>query len=352
MARPEALSANSPHQGVPLVGDAPRSPVQVWRAVRRPLLVIFLILVLAPSATLHAQPAAANNRAPAISGTSNQVLVLDGSEESYVQLPPDILRGLNEVTVEGWVRWDEFREHSRFFFFGEGDFRLSVYNHITSGDLRAALDFGKDATSEYRIKGTQASSALAGGKWIHIAVVIDSKEMRLYLNGTLSATEPGAVLSLLKGHSENRLGAGRSGKTGSVRSLHGAMDEVRVWKVARSAEQISENILKQLTGNEPGLVGLWNFDDPANPGRDASPNHHDGKLVGGARVVAAPGDNAPAGSSEKVLAVTISGMLTDGAGKPLRGVEVQLLQGAQKIASAKSGTDGSYFLIATANEQS
>jgi hypothetical protein len=64
------------------------------------------------------------------------------------------------------------------------------------------------------------------------------------------------------------------------------MDEVRVWKVARTAEQIRENLSKPLTGSEPGLVGLWNFDDPANPGRDASPNHHDGKLIGNARAEA------------------------------------------------------------------
>src|SRR5262249_16704237 len=39
------------------------------------------------------------------------------------------------------------------------------------------------------------------------------------------------------------------------------------------------------TGQEPDLVGLWNFDDPANPGREASPNHRDAKLIGGAKVV-------------------------------------------------------------------
>jgi hypothetical protein len=62
------------------------------------------------------------------------------------------------------------------------------------------------------------------------------------------------------------------------------MDEVRVWNTARTVEQIRENLLQRLTGSEPGLVALWNFDDPANPGRDASPNHRDAKLVGNARV--------------------------------------------------------------------
>jgi hypothetical protein len=40
----------------------------------------------------------------------------------------------------------------------------------------------------------------------------------------------------------------------------------------RSPQQIRENLTKQLTGRESGLVGLWNFADAANPGRDASQN--------------------------------------------------------------------------------
>jgi hypothetical protein len=93
------------------------------------------------------------------------------------------------------------------------------------------------------------------------------------------------------------------------------MDEIRVWKVARTTEQIRENITKQLTGSEAGLVGLWNFDDPANPGRDTSPNHHDGKLMGNARasdaavgatvapVAGETGQNVPAfaGTTNQVL---------------------------------------------------
>ena len=53
--------------------------------------------------------------------------------------------------------------------------------------------------------------------------------------------------------------------------------------MVRTGEEIRGNLGKQLTGSEPGLVGLWNFDNPANPVRDATGNRHDGKLVGEAR---------------------------------------------------------------------
>src|SRR5262249_25126358 len=43
-----------------------------------------------------------------------------------------------------------------------------------------------------------------------------------------------------------------------------------------------------LTGTEAGLAGLWDFDDPANPGGDASPGAHHRTLRGNAQVVRAP----------------------------------------------------------------
>ena len=283
--------------------------------------------------------AAVQSPAP-FAGTSNQVLQLDGNEASFVQLPPDILRGLNEVTIEGWVRWDEFLAHSRVFSFGEGDYRLGLLNQETTNALVANLDYGTDGGGAYRIKGIRVPSALTAGEWNHVAVVVDSKEMRLYLNGNLSGTAPEAILSLLQGHSENRLGAvGKPEGLGTVRPLHGALDEVRVWRTARTVEQIRENLAKKLAGSEPGLVGLWNFDDPANPLRDASPNHHDGKLIGNARVVPTSGsDNAPAGAS-------LTGRLADASGRAVRGAEVRVMRSGSVVGAAKSGEDGDYFLF-------
>ena len=47
----------------------------------------------------------------------------------------------------------------------------------------------------------------------------------------------------------------------------------------------------------------------------------------------------------------LTGTLTDIAGKGLPGGEVQLMQGALKVATGKSDGNGNYYLITTANEQ-
>ena len=94
------------------------------------------------------------------------------------------------------------------------------------------------------------------------------------------------------------------------------MDGVRVWSRERTAEEIRSSMFEKLTGNEPGLAALWNFDDPAQPGKDASPNHIDGQLVGTAQVV------------EKELPALIFGQITDSSGQPLSGATVELREPA------------------------
>jgi hypothetical protein len=45
------------------------------------------------------------------------------------------------------------------------------------------------------------------------------------------------------------------------RSFDGKIDEVRIWNVARTQTQIQGYMNQSLSGNEPGLIGYWRFDE-------------------------------------------------------------------------------------------
>ena len=45
------------------------------------------------------------------------------------------------------------------------------------------------------------------------------------------------------------------------RTFRGFIDEVRIWNVARSREQILGDMMQELTGLEPGLAGYWKFNE-------------------------------------------------------------------------------------------
>ncbi|MEO8428732.1 MAG: LamG-like jellyroll fold domain-containing protein, partial [Verrucomicrobiota bacterium] len=113
--------------------------------------------------------------------------------------------------------------------------------------------------------------------------------MKLFLNGFLVGTN--AVTESFNAISGTRnfiggwnLAAGGPG----VGSFAGQIDEFRVWKVARTEEQVRDNMFRKLTGTEAGLAGLWNFDVVENGlVKDLSPGRHDGKMIGNAKAVAA-----------------------------------------------------------------
>ena len=216
----------------------------------------------------------------------NHVLSLDGNG-SYVRLPSGIFDGLTEATVEGWVRWESFEDHSRFFDFGtvtDSEWR-SIRVEVDSTripTLRFCITKGD--TSDQTVVEVQGIPPL--GRWCHVAAVSGSAGMKLYINGILlgehSCTDSFASLGETK---NNNLGMTSGGSSGSD-SFHGQMDEVRVWGVARTQEQIQETMYRQLTGSEEGLVGLWNFEGVGASVTDATGHGHHGTLHGEARHIA------------------------------------------------------------------
>ncbi len=264
-----------------------------------------------------------------------QVLALSG-HGSALRLPAGILDGLREVTIEGWVFWGELGEWRAPWFFGAGE---SGRNHklamFTSDDerqnrLAVYLDDRKDG-GEWKGQMIFASGPPALGKWIHQALVISAEEgARLYLDGQPVVSNPDLNLSLLEANRDNQLG-----QNGFV----GLMDEVRLWKVARTAEQIRAGIHRKLTGKEEGLLALWNFDVVEGMTvPDASPNGNSGVLEGSARVA---GSNPPTQGDWGAL----QGRVTDAKGRPPRGgSEVTAWRGEQQLGLVQTEPGGRYWI--------
>jgi hypothetical protein len=135
--------------------------------------------------------------------------------------------------------------------------------------------------------------------WYHVAVTIDETNSGvLYVNGTEQLTFSTDIKPLHGG----RFSIGQDwDDSNTSQHFKGVIDEVRVWSLARTLEQIEDNMYTQLLGDETGLVSLWHFDEPNDyfveldfvpvnldptvlasirRGFDASSNANDGMLVG------------------------------------------------------------------------
>lgn len=202
----------------------------------------------------------------------NQVLELDGNA-AYVELPGAAFAGLEEATVEAWVRWDSWGAFSQWFAAGtDQQWRALGINHFdTSPTLQFFLYRAKE-----QVQVLPVAAALPLGQWCHLAAVTGREGMRFYLNGVRVGEnrDPGCFAAL--GDLPN-VYLGRSNWRENA-FFHGRIDEVRLWRVARSAEQIGAGMAQRASGAEAGLVGLWNFDGGDGADRAAGANH--GQLRG------------------------------------------------------------------------
>ena len=270
---------------------------------------------------------------------SNRVLSLkgDGTNMSYVELPPDIFNNLDAATVEGWIKWDAFGVRTRFFDFGKQDHTM-LLSSDTHGELRYLIHQTFEDAQRVEIP-----NVLGSNQWGHLAAVSGPGGMKLYLNGALIGEDPyPGSFSTIGNNDHNYLGRSVWEENAF---LHGEIDEVRVWSTPRTGDQIRKNMFRRLRGDEPGLAALWNFDDPNDPGRDATPHGFNGKLMGSA--AAEPGalpepENLP-------TPLSVWGILTDKDGRALGNATIKLdaVSGEtnQELVTAQSDYSGHFMIV-------
>ena len=109
------------------------------------------------------------------------------------------------------------------------------------------------------------------GQWTHVAVTYDGAHRIHYINGEQAAVfvETG---TLPMNTSPVRIGSDVSWDY----QPQGSIDEVRLWNVARTVEQIRGSINVPITAPQPGLVAVWSMD----PGLLDVVGGHNGTNVG------------------------------------------------------------------------
>ncbi len=322
------------HKSGPLCGLGYRTPRRFARteaartspclgARLRPLLVIgywsLVILSLLLPSILHAQPAP----------PPNHVLQLDGTN-SYVELPPNLLANLNAATIEMWVQAEDLRE-AHFIQLGRTGNELYLGLAEQKGDLKL-LHTGVANTRTRIEKGGLVGS----NRWFHVAAVLTGAGAKLYCNGALVGIDPAPALPKEIDTTDNALGRAVVNSANPLSFFRGQLDEVRLWSVARTGDQIRENLFRQLTGKEPDLVCLLNFDDrtPA----DKSPQANPTKLGGNARIIPAPLPSP----GELIPMALFSGKVTDGMGDPAAGATVRIDRDLEMVATTLTDSTGAY----------
>ncbi len=157
---------------------------------------------------------------------------------------------------------------------------------INSGVISIEYGDGLGGNSPVFRRGKLANVAGLLGRWNHVtAVVRDVFDMDLFLNGV-------NVGGKSSGDSNNTMVSSVPGVAGFTSSAYfisnnviyrykGVIDEIRFWKRALSQDEIRQTMCVSLKGNEPGLIGYWDFNETSgNTVFDKSVNKFDGQFIG------------------------------------------------------------------------
>jgi len=108
------------------------------------------------------------------------------------------------------------------------------------------VNFGYDGLINYNIPT---------GVWNYLSVVKEGNQLTYYSNGEVVGSD-----SVHKDMPENLLRFGGDPLLG-MDFAHCQIDEVSIWNIALTQEQIKENMNRRLLGSESGLIGYWDFDE-------------------------------------------------------------------------------------------
>jgi hypothetical protein len=217
--------------------------------------------------------------APEVSTLPNHALHFDGVGDYAMSGTANFPAAGAPQTISLWVRYPlpaggvDGGDDNEAFVVLRRDRAAGVELGIRNGTLAAWTVYGERML-------VQAPALPTPGTWHHVAYVLSSADggtiASLYVDGALSASgsaQPNALTPI----------SCWLGTFDGLSELYtGDMDEIRIWSVARSGQEIVQEMQGDVTGPQPGLVAFFDGDEIAGTRLpDQSGDGNDATLGGG-----------------------------------------------------------------------
>ncbi|UCE17852.1 MAG: T9SS type A sorting domain-containing protein, partial [Gemmatimonadota bacterium] len=222
-----------------------------------------------------------------VSNHENYITVFDGEaalhfngHSGYVQCLPNPNINLTDgVTIETWIKplgWDQFQRIHNGTLIDKGVLSLRfIQKSLIMNDSSLVFQIvHEDGRVSY---SNTPQNSMHLEEWQHIAATYKSSGgAEVFINGEKQPTTRRVYSS--GSVDEHEMIIGNSANYGSA--FHGVIDEVRLWDIARTSDDIRSHMDSYLTGYEPGLVGYWQMNEGSGGTiEDRSGNGCNGTLV-------------------------------------------------------------------------
>ena len=188
------------------------------------------------------------------SNAQNVALNFDGIDD-YVSTSIPPIAGNTAKTIEAWVKTTANCDPNN------GGLQNVIVDMGTQATgLRFTLNilFSNAIRVEVQGNGISGTTPINDGLWHHVAAVYDplaTTKVTLYLDGVVEAT--GNFTVTVNTSSTGNIQLGR--RVDGIHHFNGSMDEVRVWNVARTQAQITNNMNAILCNPTTNLIAYFPF---------------------------------------------------------------------------------------------
>ena len=207
-----------------------------------------------------------------VTPSSRQAYTLKVSNSNGESKPEGITPyRLNFDGVDDYIRINDIGTFSQFTIgfwvnpsYTWDDLPTNPYRTVLETAIGSVFLVERDGSGTFRLPGLDMSYYPTEGKiipfhkWTYVTLVYTGNEKLIYVNGVEKArrSAPTGVVDL----STLYVGRYGSGTSNPWRNFKGSLDELSIWNVAKTQTGIQQDYTNTLSGNEPGLVGLWKFD--------------------------------------------------------------------------------------------
>ena len=191
---------------------------------------------------------------PVVVEPDSSFATFNGTKFTHVSTGVNITTA--DFTLEAWIFPRSFKT--------SGNYVFSQYAVSQDGRMLVRLPAGKPAFSIYSSDtslGTQgeldSTGTIPTNVWTHIAAVREGGRWTIYTNGLVAVTATGRSTCPL--YTGGSLGIGFMG-VAEKSAFNGHIRDVRVWRRARTQEEIARYRFNTLDGRHPDLIGYWPLD--------------------------------------------------------------------------------------------
>lgn len=230
--------------------------------IKLPFFILFIGIIL-NSFALFAQ-STEENYAIYLPGGNGETSNINISGLHLTQLP---------FTVEMWIKPEGSQvAYAGLFYNRSSSTNAGLYYAAGwEGANKLRLDYGDKVVTE----------PISYDEWHHIAMVVTENTKYIYVDGVVASSNATANANYDFSAGELYLAYD---KAIADRTFKGLIDEVRIWDVAKSAQELTENSRKILNGNEDGLIAYYPFNDQAAGIATDATGNNQGTITGGSYV--------------------------------------------------------------------